>query len=64
MEVEEQLEYLGWPDAEGMKDIPVLTDRQVITKFEGKGLDKDHVIKEYLWRKKAGAAEAGGEEHA
>lgn len=64
VEVEEQLEYLGWPDAEGMKDIPVLTDRQVITKFEGKGLDKDHVIKEYLWRKKAGAAEAEGEEHA
>lgn len=50
VEVEEQLEYLGWP--EDQSDIPQLTDRQVITKFEGKGLDKEHVIREYLWRKK------------
>lgn len=50
VEVEPQLEYLGWP--EDQSEIPVLTDRQIITKFEGKGLDKNHVIKEYLWRKK------------
>lgn len=48
VEVEPQLEYLGWPWPES----PQLTDRQVITKFEGKGLDKDHVIREYLWRKR------------
>lgn len=47
VEVEPQLEYLGWP-----AEVPVLTDRQVITKFEGKGLDKEHVIREYLWRKR------------
>lgn len=46
--VEPSLEYKGWPWAEA----PLLTDRQVITKFEGKGLDKDHVIREYLWEKK------------
>ena len=45
-----ELEFLGWP--EDQSDIPQLTDRQVITKFEGKGLDKEHVIREYLWRKK------------
>lgn len=50
VEIEEQLEYLGWP--EDQSDIPQLTDRQVITKFEGKGLDKEHIIREYLWRKK------------
>lgn len=47
VEVEPQLEYLGWP-----ADVPMLTDRQVITKFEGKGLDKEHTIREYLWRKR------------
>ncbi|AWB84834.1 tRNA (guanosine(46)-N7)-methyltransferase TrmB [Corynebacterium liangguodongii] len=46
--VEPLLEYKGWPWPEA----PVLTDRQVITKFEGKGLDKDHTIREYLWTKK------------
>lgn len=46
--VEPTLEYKGWP----WEDAPLLTDRQVITKFEGKGLDKDHVIREYLWEKK------------
>ncbi|MCQ9331919.1 tRNA (guanosine(46)-N7)-methyltransferase TrmB [Corynebacterium phoceense] len=46
--VEPQLEYKGWP----WPECPQLTDRQVITKFEGKGLDADHVIKEYLWEKK------------
>ncbi|AWB82772.1 tRNA (guanosine(46)-N7)-methyltransferase TrmB [Corynebacterium yudongzhengii] len=45
--VEDLLEYKGWPWPEA----PLLTDRQVITKFEGKGLDKDHVIHEYLWRR-------------
>lgn len=48
VEIEPSLEYKGWPWAE----CPQLTDRQVITKFEGKGLDKDHVITEYLWEKK------------
>ncbi|MDY5785078.1 tRNA (guanosine(46)-N7)-methyltransferase TrmB [Corynebacterium sp.] len=47
VEVEPTLAYRGWPWA----DAPQLTDRQVITKFEGKGLDKDHVIREYLWEK-------------
>ena len=45
--VEPLLEYKGWPWAQA----PLLTNRQVITKFEGKGLDKDHVIREYLWRR-------------
>lgn len=44
---EPQLEYLGWP-----AEVPILTDRQLLTKFEGKGLDKDHTIREYLWTKK------------
>lgn len=48
VEVEPQLEYLGWP-----ADVPQLTDRQSITKFEAKGLDKNHTITEYLWRKRA-----------
>ena len=47
IEVEPQLKYLGWP-----AEVPMLTDRQVITKFEGKGLDKEHTIREYLWRKR------------
>ncbi|APT93385.1 tRNA (guanine-N7)-methyltransferase [Corynebacterium phocae] len=46
--VEPSLEYKGWP----WTDCPQLTNRQVITKFEGKGLDKEHVITEYLWEKK------------
>ena len=46
--VEPMLEYKGWPWPEA----PLLTDRQVITKFEGKGLEKDHTIREYLWEKK------------
>lgn len=48
VEIEPSLEYKGWP----WDGCPQLTDRQVITKFEGKGLDKDHVITEYLWEKK------------
>jgi len=48
VEVEPTLAYKGWPWAQA----PLLTDRQVITKFEGKGLDKDHVIREYLWEKR------------
>ncbi|APT87750.1 tRNA (guanosine(46)-N7)-methyltransferase TrmB [Corynebacterium flavescens] len=46
--VEPSLEYKGhlWPGC------PQLVDRQVITKFEGKGLEKEHVITEYLWEKK------------
>ncbi|CAB0574823.1 tRNA (guanosine(46)-N7)-methyltransferase TrmB [Corynebacterium diphtheriae] len=46
--VEPQLEFMGWP----WDECPQLTDRQVITKFEGKGLDKDHTITEFLWRRK------------
>ena len=48
VDVEPLLEYKGWP----WPDAPLLTDRQVITKFEGKGLNKDHVIREYLWERK------------
>ncbi|MDO4761175.1 MAG: tRNA (guanosine(46)-N7)-methyltransferase TrmB [Corynebacterium sp.] len=48
VEVEPMLEYMGWP----WEQCPQLVDRQVITKFEGKGLKKDHVITEFLWRKK------------
>ncbi|MHC9790743.1 tRNA (guanosine(46)-N7)-methyltransferase TrmB [Corynebacterium diphtheriae] len=46
--VEPQLEFMGWP----WDECPQLTNRQVITKFEGKGLDKDHTITEFLWRRK------------
>ncbi|MER0079418.1 tRNA (guanosine(46)-N7)-methyltransferase TrmB [Corynebacterium sp. KPL2830] len=46
--VEPSLEYKGWP----WPGCPQLVDRQNITKFEGKGLDKEHVITEYLWEKK------------
>lgn len=50
VQVEPLLEYKGWP----WEECPQLTDRQVITKFEGKGLEKDHVINEYLWQKVQG----------
>ncbi|MDY3128363.1 MAG: tRNA (guanosine(46)-N7)-methyltransferase TrmB [Corynebacterium sp.] len=46
--VEPTLEFKGWP----WPECPQLTNRQVITKFEGKGLDKDHQITEFLWEKK------------
>lgn len=54
VDVEDDLEYLGWPDDPAVREstVPVLTDRQIITKFEGKGMDKDHVIREYLWRRR------------
>lgn len=45
--VEPLLDYKGWP----WPECPQLTDRQVITKFEGKGLDKDHRITEFLWQR-------------
>lgn len=48
VDIEPTLDYKGWP----WDECPQLTNRQVITKFEGKGLDKDHVITEYLWEKK------------
>lgn len=48
VDVEKQLEYMGWP----WPECPQLTDRQVITKFEGKGLEQDHTIREFLWRRK------------
>ena len=47
VDTEPLLEYKGWPWAE----CPQLVDRQVITKFEGKGLDKDHTITEFLWQR-------------
>ena len=47
VDVEPQLEYRGWP----WPDCPQLVDRQVITKFEGKGLDRDHDITEFLWQR-------------
>lgn len=47
-QVEPALEYMGWP----WEDCPQLTDRHVITKFEGKGLAKDHTIQEFLWRRR------------
>lgn len=46
---EELLDYKGWPWAE----CPILTDRQLTTKFETRGLNMDHTIREYLWQKKA-----------
>ncbi|MDO4685498.1 MAG: tRNA (guanosine(46)-N7)-methyltransferase TrmB [Corynebacterium sp.] len=46
--IEPSLEYMGWP----WDDCPQLTDRQIITKFEGKGLDKNHITTEFLWRKR------------
>ena len=48
VEVEPSLDCKSWP----WPECPQLVDRQVITKFEGKGLDKEHVITEYLWEKK------------
>ncbi|MFP7665785.1 MAG: tRNA (guanosine(46)-N7)-methyltransferase TrmB [Corynebacterium pyruviciproducens] len=47
--VEPSLEYMGWP----WEDASILTDRQVITKFEGKGLRQEHTITEFLWRKRS-----------
>ncbi|VEH81842.1 tRNA guanine-N7-methyltransferase [Corynebacterium kutscheri] len=47
VKIEPLLEYMGWP----WNECPQLVDRQVITKFEGKGLEKDHTITEFLWRK-------------
>ncbi|RNE49982.1 tRNA (guanosine(46)-N7)-methyltransferase TrmB [Corynebacterium alimapuense] len=47
VDVEPLLEYHDWP----WQDCPQLVDRQVITKFEGKGLDKSHVITEFLWQR-------------
>lgn len=45
--VEPSLKFRGWP----WPDCPQLVDRQVITKFEGKGLNKNHTITEYLWQR-------------
>lgn len=42
------LEYMGFP----WPECPQLVDRQVITKFEGKGLNKAHTISEFLWRRR------------
>lgn len=48
VDVEPELEFMSWP----WPECPQLVDRQVITKFEGKGLKKDHTITEFLWRRK------------
>ena len=47
VDAEPSLRFHPWP----WPECPQLTDRQVITKFEGKGLDKEHTITEYLWEK-------------
>jgi len=47
VDAEPLLEYRGWP----WDECPQLVDRQVITKFEGKGLDQDHTITEFLWQR-------------
>ncbi|WPF67317.1 MULTISPECIES: tRNA (guanosine(46)-N7)-methyltransferase TrmB [unclassified Corynebacterium] len=47
VDVEPLLRYRGWPWAE----CPVLTDRQVRTKFEGRGLRMEHSITEFLWER-------------
>jgi tRNA (guanine-N7-)-methyltransferase len=54
VEAEPDLEYLGWPEDPAVRDatVPVLTDRQITTKFEGKGLEKEHTIREYLWKRR------------
>lgn len=54
VDTEPDLEYIGWPEdaVDRERAAPVLTDRQIITKFEGKGLDKEHTIREYLWRRR------------
>lgn len=49
-EVEPMLRYRGWPWPEA----PILTDRQVITKFEGRGHRLDHRIHEFLWQRTTG----------
>ena len=49
VDAEPLLEFRGWP----WPECPQLVDRQVITKFEGKGLDKDHTITEFLWQRTA-----------
>ena len=54
VDTEPLLEYKGWPWAE----CPQLVDRQVITKFEGKGLEKDHTITEFLWQRTDAPADA------
>ena len=48
VDVEPALEYMGFP----WPGCPQPTDRQLITKFEGKGLRRDHDIHEYLWRRR------------
>ena len=47
VDVEPLLEYKGWP----WPECPILTDRQVITKFEGRGHRLEHEITEFLWRR-------------
>ena len=47
VDVEPALTYRGWP----WPGCPILTDRQLETKFENRGLGLDHEIREYLWEK-------------
>ncbi|AIG64809.1 tRNA (guanine-N7)-methyltransferase [Corynebacterium atypicum] len=54
-DVEPLLEFKGWPWPEA----PILTDRQVITKFEGRGHRLEHDIHEFTWQRRP-APEATG----
>lgn len=58
-EVEPLLEYKGWP----WPECPQLVDRQVITKFEGRGLNLEHTITEFLWQKRSQKINPRGEEN-
>ncbi|MEX3529697.1 tRNA (guanosine(46)-N7)-methyltransferase TrmB [Corynebacterium xerosis] len=52
-DVEPALEPIAWPWPES----PMLLDRPT-TKFENRGLNLDHDIHEFVWRKRADAADA------
>ena len=56
VDVEPMLRYRGWP----WPECPVLTDSQVRTKFEGRGLRMEHTITEFLWEKVADPDHPGG----
>ncbi|MBZ8176625.1 tRNA (guanosine(46)-N7)-methyltransferase TrmB [Corynebacterium poyangense] len=45
--VEPLLDYRGWP----WDECPQLTDRQLLTKFENRGLRMEHSISEFLWQR-------------
>ena len=47
-DVEPNLEFHPWP----WDDCPILTDRQLTTKFETRGLRLEHNIQEFLWSRR------------